>query len=252
MKRKLFALILALVIFSAMVFSTQAADLPRLVDTSNLVKGQSDALVSYLDELSERLQFDFVVITVDDIGAMSPEDYANSVYDSYHYGYGPDGDGVLLLLAMNSRDWYITTGGSGQKYVNKAAREYIAGRIVPDLSAGNYYSAFTNFASLSAQMVVNGMEGHTYRAPFHFFRNLMIGFVISLLVGLSVVGNYKGELKSVKAQNSAATYVKSDSLQLTESREQYLYHQVTRTAKPKNTSTRSGGGSSHSGSGGKF
>jgi len=55
--------------------------------------------------------------------------------------------------------------------------------------------------------------------------------------------------------------MKSGSLNITESRDTFLYNTVTRTAKPKNTDSGSSGGSSthtsssgetHGGGGGKF
>ena len=67
------------------------------------------------------------------------------------------------------------------------------------------------------------------------------------------------QLKTVRLQPTANRYVKNGSLKLTESRDMYLYHVVTRTPKPKEESRSTGSsthesssGSSYGGGGGKF
>ena len=68
----------------------------------------------------------------------------------------------------------------------------------------------------------------------------------------------KSKLKTVRFQAAANSYMKAESMNITESRDLYLYSAVTRTAKPKNddsggSSTHtSSSGSTHGGGGGKF
>ena len=66
-------------------------------------------------------------------------------------------------------------------------------------------------------------------------------------------------MKTVRMKPDAADYMVNGSLQITRSNDVFLYHQVTKTAKPKDDD--SGGGSSvhtsssgetHGGSGGSF
>ena len=68
-----------------------------------------------------------------------------------------------------------------------------------------------------------------------------------------------GKLKSVKFQTAADNYVKEGSMNITESRDLFLYRTVTSVAKPKNDDSSSDGGfhssssgTSHGGSGGHF
>ena len=83
---------------------------------------------------------------------------------------------------------------------------------------------------------------------------LVIGFVLAKIV----VGVMKGQLKTVRYQAAADSYVKSGSMDITESRDMFLYHTVTRTEKPENDSSSgssthtSSSGTTHGGGGGKF
>lgn len=252
MKRRIFALILALVLFGALAVSVSASNNEMLVDAAGLLSAaQQDALSAKLEKYRDTLQVEIIVITVDSMNGNESEDYANAVYDNYSYGYGNNRDGVMLLVSMEDRDWYILANGMGNRYVNKDAQKLVSDAVVPLLSSGNYSDAFTLFADMSAQLIVDGMDGNIYKAPFPFLRNFGIALAISLLIATGVTGKYRGELKSVRAQKAAASYVTDGSLQLTNSHEQYLYHQITKTAKPKSSSS-SGSSGGRSGSGGKF
>ena len=63
----------------------------------------------------------------------------------------------------------------------------------------------------------------------------------------------RAQLKSVRTQDSAVDYVRQGSMALTRSNDIFLYHTVTKTAKPKDSDSSSGGSDSdHGGTGGSF
>ena len=89
----------------------------------------------------------------------------------------------------------------------------------------------------------------------------MIASLVGVGLAMFIVGRMKAQLKTVRFQAAAGDYMKSGSLNITESKDTFLYNTVTRTAKPKNTDSGSSGGSSthtsssgetHGGGGGKF
>ena len=117
--------------------------LPQLVDDAGLLdSSEEEELESELDEISERQQFDVVVVTVNSLEGKTPQDYADDFYDYNGYGYGSDHDGVLLLVSMEDRDWYMSTTGYGITAITDAGREYISDQFVPYLSDGEYLEAF--------------------------------------------------------------------------------------------------------------
>lgn len=71
----------------------------------------------------------------------------------------------------------------------------------------------------------------------------------------------KSRLKSVAPQRDATDYIRQGSMKLTNQRDLYLYREVHRTERPKETDSGSSGGSSthtsssgstHGGGGGSF
>ena len=94
------------------------------------------------------------------------------------------------------------------------------------------------------------------KEPFSVGANLVIALVIGLVVGWIVTAVMKGQLKTVRQQVRADAYITADSLQLTHSRDIFLYTHIDRREKPKQSSGSSthtsSSGASHGGGGGKF
>lgn len=267
MKKQLFAALLALLLcISTAVPAFAVSDMPRLVDNAGLLTAaEQRALLETLDEISERQRVDVVAVTTDSLDGKTPEAYADDFYDEHGYGFGADYDGVLLLVSTEEQDWYLSRCGYGITAVTDDGIDYIAGKFRPELSDGNYAAAFAVYAELCDELITQAKNGRPYdggnmpKAPFHAVRCLLISMAIGLAVALIVTGSMKGKLKSVRMQKAAASYVKANSLHISESRDLFLYHTVNRTEKPKSNGS-SGGSSSHtsssgrthSGSGGKF
>ena len=210
---------------------------------------------------------EIVVLTTDTLEGLAPRDYADDIYDYCDFGYGEDRDGALLLISMEDNDWYISTCGYGITVFTDAGIQYIGEQIKEDLSDGDFSEAFDKFdkfVGLCDDFITQARTGDPYdlhnlpREPLDLIW-IPISIVVGLCLALIIVGSMKAKLKTVRFQAAANNYIKDGSLNITESRDLFLYDTVTRTAKPKNDS--SGGGSSthtsssgetHGGGGGKF
>lgn len=246
---------------------SRAADAgPRVIDMAGLLNEADHAeLLSKLDGISERQRLDVVVVTVNGLDGKSSMQYADDFYDHNGYGYGGAKDGVLLLVSMADRDWWISTTGYGITAFTDAGMGYISERFLPALSNGDYMEAFTCFADCCDEFITKARAGRPYdighmpKEPFRVGFCVCAALGIGLIFSLIVTAVMKGRLKSVRRQPGASSYVKSGSMNITESRELFLYSNLRRREKPKNNS--SGGGSrthtsssgrSHGGRGGKF
>ena len=257
MKKRFFAVILALLLCLSLSVSAFAANAtPRLVDHADLLTAEEEtALLEKLYEISNRQGMDVVVVTTNTLGGKTPMEYADDFYD--YNGYGTDG--VLLLVSMEDRDWWISTSGFGIYAFTDDGIDYISDCFLPDLSDGYYSDAFETFATKCEQFVIQAREGAPYdssnlpKEPFETGSTLVIAVLIGLGIGLIATGAMKAQLKTVRKQNSAEEYVRAGSMQVTQRSDLFLYRNVTRRAKPKSSSTHtSSSGRSHGGGGGKF
>lgn len=63
----------------------------------------------------------------------------------------------------------------------------------------------------------------------------VIGALIGIVIAVIVMMVLKGKLKSVRMQHAAQNYIKQGSMQVTSSREIYLYKKVDAQEKPRNS-----------------
>ena len=247
--------ILMLLCFGRTAF---AAGSSRLTDNAGLLSAaQRTELCSKLDEISQRQQFDVVVVTVNSLDGKSPMEYADDWYDYNGWGFGSGKDGALLLVSMEARDWWVSTCGFGITAVTDAGLDYMSDKFLPYLSDGDYYEAFDKFASLCDSFVTQARTGSAYdrgnmpKSPYPLAVFILISVGAGFVTSLICVSVMKGKLKSVRLQAYANNYVKSGSVSITDSRDMYLYSAVSKRPRPQQT-TGVGGSSTHTSSSGGF
>ena len=113
--------------------------LPRLIDQADLLTDlEEDALLTQLNEISERQQCDVAVVTVLSLEGKTSSAYADDFYDYNGYGMGNNDDGILLLISMQDRDWAITTHGFAITAFTDQGQKYMVDRFKNDLSIDGY------------------------------------------------------------------------------------------------------------------
>lgn len=280
MNKKILSVLLALVLFAflcvtgfAVTENVTEIDVTkhRLIDNAHLLSvNEENELLAELDKFSERDELDFAIFTTESLGAMSVEAYAERAFELYGYGYGESLDGILLVISMENRDFDIYAHGNAENIFTAQIREYIASQFTPYLSSGEYKEAFSKFIYLSELCVSNPQYIQSQIDDYDFdygydtditvterpdslpIKTGLVAIVIGVGIAILIVLKMVSKLKTVHHQKDADSYVVRGSMNVTESRDMFLYHTVTRTAKPKNTSngSHSGGGFSSSSSSG--
>jgi len=255
MKKRILTLVLCPVLLLCFCFSAAAAA-SRVADGAALLYDyERSVLENKLAEISDRYEVDVVIVTTDSLGAKSAAAFADDYYD--HNGFRPDG--ILLLVAIQEREWFISTTGSCIDAVNDDGIAYIEDEFLWYLSDGAYYEAFRTFAGCCDELLARAASGDPYEHeedfPFLIYALLSLG--VGLISAWMATAVMKGKLKSIRPQHAADDYVRRDSMQLSQQADLYLYSRVTRVAKPKDNGSKSGGrvsssGVNHGGRGGKF
>ena len=123
--------------------------LPRLTDEADLLSDSEETdLLAKLDEISDRQKCDVVVATVNSLEGKTAMEYADDFYDYNGYGYGEERDGIILLISMEDRDWWMSTCGYGITAFTDAGQKYMSDKFIPMVSDGEYADAFTKYADL--------------------------------------------------------------------------------------------------------
>ena len=231
---------------------------PRLVDDANLLSSNEETeLLDKLDEISERQQCDVVVVTTNGTGGRSIQEFADDYYDYNGYGMSDEDSGILLAVDMDNREWAFSTYGYGITAFTDAGMEYMEKAFVHYLSDGDFYGGFNKFADLCDAFITQANTGDPYdyqNLPKDPFNPLFIVAAIILAFGAALIPIfvYRSQLKSVKPAGGAMNYI-DGNLVLTAQNDMFVTSSVTRTPRPKSTSSGSGkgGSSTHRSSSGR-
>ena len=219
-------------------------------DADLLTDSEETALTEKLKEVSHATDAQIVIATIASMDGGDIDSFVDYLYDSMGFGYGEDHDGVLLLVCMDPREYRILSNGYAGVAIGPDQIDTLCDVVEFYLTEGNYATAFTLFANECEDYLAYYQAG----SPFNVGKSLAISLVIGIIAGLIVAFVMKGQLKSVRKQDSARVYVKQDSMQLNYSRDIFLYRNVERTKKQERVeSTSSGsGGTARSKGGGSF
>lgn len=264
MKKYLSLLLTAVAVMLCATYAFAESETPRLVDNADIISDENEAVIlSYLDDNSAELDFDFVVLTEDSIGGGDVQDFADMYYDNRGFGYGDERDGILLLIVMDTREWALSTSGMGISYFGDAELGDIESAMLDGLSDGNYAQGIYNYAQTAVYYVdyaktygtdfsedgyyVYDNERYEESLPASIRERLTVSGVIGLIVALIAVSVMRSKMNTVHKKQTASDYIVRDSLNIIGASDRFITSNIARTPRVQSDSGRSGG--SHHGGG---
>ena len=279
MTRKISCLLLSILVLCSLMLNVTAEEtLWRIVDNADLLDtAEESALEESARLIRETYNMDVVILTVDTLNGKRPQDYADDYYDEHGYGCGEEKSGLLLLISMEQRDWYISTCGNaiyaltdygiqcvGEELLNGFGMSYEAGFRMFLNALPEYFEAYENGSPIDGYADYSGDYYHGDQEEVVYYEeDLSPSLLLSLIVGIvaaaiSVLVMRLG-MNTRKPQRSASAYMQQSSYRLSRRQDMFLYSNVTKTRRQENKPSgggssvhRSSGGTRHGGGGGKF
>lgn len=276
MIKRIAAISIALILFLSLALSVSAHVISYIVDKAALLSSEE---VSVLEEkatqLADRYSIHAVILTIDSLNGSRAQDYADDYYDQAGYG----DDGVLFLLSMAEREWYISTCGKSIYALTDYGIQQIGESVLPFLADGLWFDGFEHFLD-SLPVYLDALESGTpidgqadYSGDYYhgdqeeivyYEEEFTPWFPFSLLCGIVVAGValliMRLGMNTKRARRCASEYMIDNSWNLTQHSDIFLYSNVTKTKKQEPSQNKGGGssvhrsssGRSHGGGGGKF
>ena len=264
---RVFSFVLVVIIISCFSLPVFAVDKKVYDDASLLSSEEQKELNDKACSIADDLQMDIVIVTITDDEGKGEEVYAEDFYDNNKFGYGTYNDGVLLLLNMTTRKFWVLTTGNSRKYVDDARTDELKDYITPNLSSGNYYEAFNDFIDRVKDDVNSGIpdgkyvfdpkSGENVRNYHVSSQNVLVAVGIALATAviciIVIVRRYK-----FHTIISANVYIDKNETAFREKSDTFLREYTTSVRIESNSGGGGGGGggssggSSHGGSGGSF
>ncbi len=265
-----------IVIFALLLPFSVNAVAKHVSDQGDLLSESEEVLLeSKAKALSEEYGIDVLILTKSSIFGKNTWDVA----DDFYYSGGLSGNGILLLISMEYRDWEIATYGTVAHRVSNAKTEDLFDQMASNLAQNDFYGAFdiyldaldhTLFAAFWSEIpdvitpgiVSPGIEEPSFNTTSDdYTENNAMQLAASLGIGAVIAGIVllvmRSNMNTARAQRGASNYLKSGSYLLRVQRDRYLYSNTTRVRINQNSGSggggsRGGGGGARGGSRGKF
>lgn len=256
--KKILSLLLCLLLLSAVPCAALELEtgtvlmLSPVVDLADLLTDEeTNKLADMTNQIHQEHGIFVAVVTVNSLDGKTAESYADDFYDNGYYQHHPDG--VLLLIAMDTREWAISTCGEAIWQLSDWELDQLFYAMSDDLADNDFYPAFVTFLDELPQY----LSADTAPEPGmgDYIRIVLVSLAIGAAAGGITILIMRGQMNTAKAQSNAGNYLISGSFQIKRHSDIFLYSRVSRTRKPENnggSSHRSSGGISHGGRSGRF
>ena len=264
-------LLAAVFLLSLTPVSSAGNGLPLIADNAGVLNSSElSALMTKAENVSSQYACDVAVVFVRGLGGSSSiMQYTDDYFDYNGYGYGSGKDGVMLLVDVQGREYWISTSGFGIDAFTDAGQLYLKDLFVKYLSDGDWAGAADAFISGCDRFLKQARNGQPYdignmpKNGFNLYALLGDAGIGLLLSGLPLM-RAKKEMETVELKRDAGDYIRDKAPVLTQRNDSFLGSNVTRVPIPRESDhphDSGGGGSSihvsssgnvHGGSGGHF
>ncbi|HWR60228.1 MAG TPA: TPM domain-containing protein [Clostridia bacterium] len=246
------------------------ADKELVADQAGLfTEEEAESLRQAAVTLGEKYSMDIVIVTTSDAEGKSSRDYADDYFDYNGYGIGGERDGILFLLDYDNREAYISTSGSGIRYLTDERIERILDEVFENgLTDGDNFGAANAFLETAEGYLAAGIPGDQHSVPEPVANTLSVaeavaGAAVSGAFGLGFFTMIKSRYKG-KPRPGIFEYRKNSIVNMGITADNLANQYVTTRIIPKSpppsssgssgrsTTHRSSSGRSHGGGGRKF
>ena len=275
MSKRVTAVLFSFVFFFCLITPVSAQTAAVNDEAGLLLSEEIRSLEEIATQLKDLYDIQAVVLTVNSLNGFHAQDYADNYYDNAGYS----DNGVIFLLAMAEREWYISTSGTVIYALTDYSIQKIGEGSVSYFAEEMWYDGFSYFLyalpayleDLEDGTPIDGYadySGDYYHGNqeeiLYYAEEFTPSFLLSLLCGIVVSGIVILIMRlcmfTRRPQRCASAYIKEDSWKLTQHRDVFLYSNISKIRKQEPHKNSGGGssvhhstsGRSHGGGGGKF
>jgi len=260
-KIKILYVICFLIMASFICETVAAAQAPCVNDMAGyLTDSQEAELTKRLESIRQKYNFDVAFVSEVEMSGYSAQSTADDIYDYQGYGLGTNDSGILFYICKSTREYHYSTHAKGVEIFTDSRLEYLDNEVISFLRNDDYYGACMRYADIAEDFIKNPNGGVSKKIEIvNYIRNIGLAAAASLIMAFLLTAAKKRQMNTVAKQKTANSYITDGGLDITYSRDIYLYSHVSKRAKPKNNSSgggssthRSSSGRSHGGRGGRF
>lgn len=225
--------------FSSM--ATQKEETYILDETGTLKENEISELNKTLKEISSKYKIGTFVALIDKEAKITAKGYIKEFETK---------DNIVFVISKKDRKWAIEASGKGKINFDSYCQEYTIEKIKSYLSKSDYFEAIKEYNKNVEKFLEKGSKGEPYSQKNKIKENNLLWIAGSLVAGFLIAygigAYYKSQLNNVHNETSANNYI-LDS-EITNKDDVFIRNEITKTARPKSSSSSSSDGDSSDGS----
>ena len=220
---------------------------------------QRASLEAKATELAQKYQMGVYLLVVDYMnGNPNPSssertNFATSFYRANNLGLGSGKDGIMLVIAVDSRDYVTIAYGQGSYSFSDEGIRAMEEAVTEELGNNDWYGGSNAYYDKTGEELeyysVKG-EPWTEPDPLSFLLKILAILGIPASVAFSKTKSDKAAMKTAREQTEASSYLDRGSFNLLESHDQFVNTTLAVTPIPKHEDRDSGSGFGGGGWGG--
>jgi len=248
--RKMITFFVTLLLLTVFSVPVSASDNYIMDDAYLLTAQQREELNEISAKISENYGIGIYILTVEDYRDYGEEpeifDVLWNYYHDHQLGYGPNRQGMILMLSMAERDFATFFYGEDTEYAfNAFGQEELESYFLDNLADDDWYGGFMHYLSASEDFLARAAAGEPVRESPWPMAILFVGIACAISAIATMI--QWGKMQNVAMGSNAALYHAQNGFVLNGKVDQFLYQNITRR---KIETSSSSGSRAHSGGGG--
>jgi uncharacterized protein len=150
---------------------------------------QAGALNNKLNEFEYRTSTQIFVVTLDDNGGYPASQLAPLIGEKWGVGQKGKDNGLLVVLDMQDRDAFISTGYGLEEYIPDAiASRIIQNEIIPNFKNGDYYAGVDAATDVMISLLDGKFTAEQYRKETSSGGSSIAGIIFMIILFSIIFG----------------------------------------------------------------
>ena len=231
----------------------------KVYDFANLLDENEEKLIlNSINEFISKYDMDMVIVTIDSNPRYSAQKFSDDFYDYNSFGKNKTRDGLLFIIDLDTRNFYISTTGEAIRVFSDDRIESILDYSEPYMKDGSYYEAISSFVQWSSSYAKKGVPESNKNSyiddngniVYYTKINYLLSVFISGIITFIVITILVNRNKMIKRASNANLYLDKSSLNITSRNDAFLTTHTTSVSLSSSSGGSGHGSSTHSSSSG--
>ena len=253
MTKKIISIIFAIVLVFGLSVCAYAEEQRFVFDEASILTyDEIEELNAKAKEITETYGCEVYAITFPSLDGNEAWELNEMLYAELKEYYGAGEDVVILMLAMEERQYDIMARGFGNTAFTDYGKDVMAEKFLDDFANDDWYWGFYDYMSTCDEFLAMAVSGEPFDVDSDEggsgLFGIIIAIVISCLIAFAVCSILRAQMKTARIATEAHDYQKE--LNLTNQYDRFSHRDIKRVYNPPKEENEGGttvnsGGSSH-------